>query len=228
MIDLQVVEVTVTGELAGQYVANVFQFAGPLDEDAFITGSEGIEGWDWDYLAVIGDQFASASMGTFLEKWLAACPESYVVNTIKVRGVGYFAAEVAEEFVPLGSAAFVVAGDAISAREGLRTGELHSHMVAPGVTGLTPQARRQPKCFIPGASEDDIDAGVYSADLITALLDLGTWLSEIGFTVSSTTYKWCAVARTGSTILAELWVAITTTARVASYVWKQGRRRLPF
>lgn len=140
-------ELVVSGTLAGQFVQNIFHVNvnNTTDLNPYLMAETILDAMD-------------VTAG-FVERWLDCLPESYVITSLRARKI----------LATGGPTAIRLAG-ALTATTGTRTGAISSAQVNPVVVWITNIRPNKPgRTFMPGVSESDIDAMVYSSGLLTAL-----------------------------------------------------------
>ncbi len=162
-------EVVFSGALNGQFVQNVLHA-----EIDIISGSP--------------DPFSLASAlavnvaSDWVPLYLTCLPESYIMSSVRTRGITPDASATATALIPLADAA------------GARAAEFSTYVEGPLIT--FPVTFTRPvlgKIFMPGVAEDDIEYGVLVPDLTGDLLSFATALITGGTFVGPTTgsYQYC-------------------------------------
>jgi len=157
-------QVIASGTLAGQFVQNVFHFKG---EEVSATEP-------YNNARAILEELNTPDM--WVAKWVGCLPEDYKMSSLKCR----------RSFPTGGPTAILLAG-ALFATTGARTGQIQAAQVNPLVIWIPETSpAKTGRTFLPGISEDDLDAMVYDVGLITAVDDfIGQHLAPL--TVSSFT-----------------------------------------
>lgn len=143
---LETYELVISGTLAGQFVQNVFHLnvnnAG--DQHPYTKAKE--------VLATI-----NLALG-FVQKWADLAPASYTVTSMRCKRV-----------LAAGGPTAILLGSELIDAVGNRTGAVSSVQLSPVLVWITdPRPEKPGRCFIPGISETDIDAMVYTAGWLTA------------------------------------------------------------
>lgn len=140
-------ELVISGTLAGQFVQTIFHVA--VDNSTSRSPF------------VVAEDLMNTLNGApdFMLAWCNCLPASYLVSSLRSRRIG-----------PTGGPTAIMLGAALSATTGARTGSISAAQVNPVVIWITtPRENKPGRTFLPGVSESDIDAMVYSAGLITVI-----------------------------------------------------------
>lgn len=149
--DGKLIEVTITGSLAGQFVQNVLhaQWEPEGEPDPFFNA------------VAVGN----AVVANWITTYLASLPESYNGSSVRAR-----------QLAPVAGPSYTKT-DGIGGDPGSREGDISVYVAGPllnfPVTMGTP---RVGKIFLPGVSEEDISEGIIASPLHTAL---NTFLSAL-------------------------------------------------
>jgi hypothetical protein len=219
--DTMLFELKITGVLAGQYVANVMHFVGPLDFTAIIEDEDGLH-ISYDYLVDALNTLNDES-GGFLGLYLATVPADYKMNSMQLRCVGINAGELGTTL--LGSNAAIVSGADLGARDGLRTGSIQVQNVSPGISFITAEPRRIGKVFLPGLSETDADDGVLTSGFIAAANDFADFCVSGALEIN--TEEWKAGVYARASLLQEAGWLRAFDFRLGLKIWTQKKRRIP-
>lgn len=156
---IEVYEVVVSGTLAGQFVQNVIH----------VATDDGNYGNPFEGAMEVADGLNEVS--GFMQMWCFALPEQYSATSMRVRRV-----------LPEGGPTYIRLANALSDKDGQRTGNISSAQVNPVLVWITtPRPNRPGRTFLPGVSETDIDAMTYTPGLI------GAFNALIGVMTSSIT-----------------------------------------
>lgn len=156
---IEVYEVVVSGTLAGQFVQNVIH----------VATDDGNYGNPFEGAMEVADGLNEVS--GFMQMWCFALPEQYSATSMRVRRV-----------LPEGGPTYIRLANALSDKDGQRTGNISSAQVNPVLVWITtPRPNRPGRTFLPGVSETDIDAMTYTSGLI------GAFNALIGVMTSSIT-----------------------------------------
>lgn len=156
---IEVYEVVVSGTLAGQFVQNVIH----------VATDDGNYGNPFEGAMEVADGLNEVS--GFMQMWCFALPEQYSATSMRVRRV-----------LPDGGPTYIRLANALSDKDGQRSGNISSAQVNPVLVWITtPRPNRPGRTFLPGVSETDIDAMTYTSGLI------GAFNALIGVMTSSIT-----------------------------------------
>jgi len=142
-------EVIVSGTLAGQFVqtimhVNVNNVGG---QNPYVKAQEVLSTLDTGI--------------SFYALFCDVLPVSYVITSVRCRRI-----------LATGGPTAILLANAIGANQGTRTGNISSAQLNPVLVWITdPRSNKPGKTFLPGISETDIDAMVYTAGWITAAND---------------------------------------------------------
>lgn len=143
-MSLETYELVVSGTLAGQFVQTIWHV------NVNNTGSTHPYTMAEDILATLD---ATVS---FFDKWCDLLPTSYLITSARCRRI-----------LSGGGPTAILLGSALSDSSGNRTGNISSAQVNPVLVWITdPRPDRTGRTFVPGISETDIDAMVYTSPWI--------------------------------------------------------------
>jgi len=173
---LQVYEFTPSGILGGQFVQNVLhvEVDETTPENPYTVASE-------------INTFMNGG-GNFVDAWLNMLPEDYKLTSIRCRRV-----------TGTGGPTAIIAGGALSAQDGLRTGAISSAQVSPLIIWVTTNDPDSTgRTFLPGVSEDDVDEMQLVVGLINEIDGFVNFWKG-GGTLVGTGFNWggCIYKRSG-------------------------------
>lgn len=157
-------EVVASGNLAGQFVANVFHFSGPTtDDELYFSRATNL-------LAKLNEE------DKWVSKWIQCLPEDYKLTSLRAR-----------RCLPGGGPTAILLGDQLVAQVGTRSGEIQAAQVNPLIIWIPrDNSNKTGRCFLPGVSEDDLDQMTYVAGLVanmnTFIFEHTDTISPVGFT----------------------------------------------
>lgn len=195
----EIMEVVVSGHLAGQLVQNVFHFR--------CQNTAGAS--PFSYAKNLNDSLIIASQ--FLGLYCFCLPEDYIGSSTRIRmihpvpGPTYYSGAAAWE----------------DGNVGLRPGQISSAQVCPLIIWVpTTLPTKTGRTFLPGVSEDDIDEMIFTSGLQTNLADfMANYISLI--TMPDIDYEGCIWRR--DTSVAD----VITGAYVSPHIGTQRRRLTP-
>lgn len=139
-------ELVISGTLAGQFVQSV------LHVNVNNVGSEHPYTKALEVLATLVDT------PDFFQAWCDALPTAYTITSARCRRI-----------LSAGGPTAIMLGSTLSDSTGNRTGNISSAQLNPVLVWITdPRADKPGKTFLPGISETDIDAMVYTSGWIGA------------------------------------------------------------
>lgn len=193
-------EVTLTGNLAGNFVQNILHI-GVNNVGAIGAYLEALD---------IADTLNQA--GGLVELWCTALPTDYTLKSMKVRRV-----------LATGGPTAIILQAALAYDTGLRSGTIGVSSNSPLLLLLTTlRPNRLGRIYMPGVAEADIAANVLAAGLITDLDALGAYWQSGGLLAGSGD-SW-----DGQVLRRELGVAdAISDTRVSQTIGQQRRRQKP-
>ena len=222
-------ELKMTGNLSGQYVANIGTYCvegGSAADELLQMGSLGPE-WDFDEVLTLLTGLAQDTTSGFLDLWTKMLPATYVLNTMQLKPLGFWPEDSDPIYKP-GNTAIVI-GDTIEKREGARGSEssvLVSMDDSPGISFLTSVAKRMNRIFLPGILSTDAENGLLSSGLIGDINAFGNAMLT-GVTVNTGEYTWKKIL---SRIVGEpstLECLLVIGFRLGFKMWNQRKRNVP-
>ena len=203
----EVYECLISGNLAGQFVQTV------LNAHVDVTSAQN------PYLTAEDLANTLNLMGGLMDVFCGACPSDYLASSLRVKRV-----------YPTGGPTFIILASDLETSGGLRSGTISASQVNPvivWITDLLPSVTG--RTFIPGVSEADIDAMVYTSAFITAMTTFkdfwvaGGVLGDSGFAWEGAVYR---RAKVGPPIVPHTYDLIGA-ARISPVVGTQRRRLHP-
>ena len=143
---LETYEVVISGTLAGQFVQTVMHcnVSNVGNQNPYVKAEELI-----DTLETGIDFFAT---------WCDVLPTSYTITSVRCRRI-----------LAAGGPTAIRLGSALNDSTGNRTGNISSAQLNPIIVWITdPRSDKPGRNFLPGISESDIDAMVYTSGWLTA------------------------------------------------------------
>lgn len=140
-------ELVISGTLSGQFVQSIFHVA--------VNNAGSLSPY------VTAEDVMNTLNGApdFITAWCNCLPASYTITSLRCRRIG-----------PTGGPTAIMLPADMSATTGARTGSISSAQVNPVVVWITtPRPEKPGRTFLPGVSESDIDAMVYSSGLVSAI-----------------------------------------------------------
>ncbi len=193
-------ELIVSGKLAGQFVQNVLHVG--IDNtgatDPFVIAT------------AILTKFNTS--GQFVDKWTDMLPAAYTLTSLRCRKI-----------LPTGGPTNIILQGSLVSDTGARSPGIGVATTSPLIIWLTALRPNKPgRTFIPGVAEDDLDGGVLSGALLTAMGSFATYWGN-GGTLTSPAYSWDGQVYRRAIAAGDA----ISNYRVSPIIGNQRRRELP-
>lgn len=147
-------ELVISGTLAGQFVQTVQHVN---------VNNVGAENPYVKALELLNTLNTTVS---YFTQWCDVLPTSYTITSVRCRRI-----------LSAGGPTAILLGSSLGDSTGDRTGNISATQLNPVIVWITdPRAPKPGKTFLPGISETDIDAMVYTSGWITAV---NTWIDTV-------------------------------------------------